>query len=104
MDQQRTVGQLGVFVEERLKPPGVRGKRARGRPDLDGQQAVRGLDDEVHLVPGRGAPVKDLRATRLHVPLGEEVAEHQVLQVRSRHARVSRSLIVPLPYRFLPRL
>jgi len=82
VEQQCAVAEVPVLIQEGLEMSRVGGGDASRRLHFDRQQALRRLDHEVHLLPGGRAPTEDLGAPRLEVAPGDEVREHQVLEMR----------------------
>lgn len=83
MHQQAGAGLAGVFLAKRAQAVGVTQAGLRGGLDLDGQQEAVRLDDEIHLLAGRRASKEHLGAVRARIAPGEQIAEHQILQMRA---------------------
>src|SRR5439155_14054468 len=61
--------------------PRVPKPRAAGCLDLDREQAPARLDHQVHLLADRRAPIENLHTIEARVAPGQEIVEHEILEV-----------------------
>ena len=83
MEQQATNKLVPVFLPKRPKSPGIGKAGARSGFDFDRQETATGLENEIDLEVGGGAPKQDLGSGNLTIAPHQEVAQGQVLEMGS---------------------
>lgn len=83
MEQQATDKLVPVFLPERPEAPGIGKARSRIGFDFYRQETATGLENEINLEVGGGAPKQDLETGNLTVAPHQEVSQDQIFKMGS---------------------